>query len=147
MVKMKIAPEEQGQVKIEMLRLFSTMKLTREKMTLIARFMETYLRLTPEQDQEVKKEVAKFRPPRKKVVMEYMSTWKREGYEEGIKKGEQLGVAEVTLHLLNLRIGGVGIKTQNQIKKLPVPQLKALTEALLNFSKRSDLTEWLHNNS
>lgn len=147
MVKMSIAPEEQGQVKIEMLRLFSTMRLNREKMILIGRFMETYLRLTPEQDQEVRREIAKFKPQRKKVVMEYMSSWKREGYEEGLKMGAQLATAGVVLQLLNLRIGSVGIKTQRQIQKLPLPELRELTEASLNFSKRSDLTEWLKNNS
>ncbi|HEX4947950.1 MAG TPA: DUF4351 domain-containing protein [Blastocatellia bacterium] len=146
-VKMNIAPEEQGRVKTEMLRLFSTMKLNREKMTLIARFMETYLRLTPEQEQQVNQEVTKFKTPRKKVAMQYMSSWKREGFEEGLKIGGQQEVADVALHLLNLRLGGIGTKTQNQVKKLPLPKLKALTEALLNFSKRSDLTEWLNKNS
>jgi hypothetical protein len=147
MVKMNIAPDEQGQVKIEMLRLFSTMKLNREKMRLIARFMETYLHLTAEQEQQVKAAVAKFKPPRKKVAMEYMSSWKREGYVEGIQQGEQIGVANTVLHFLNLRIGSVGVKTQNQIKKLPQSKLWELSEALLQFSKRSDLTEWLKNNS
>lgn len=147
MAKMDIAPAEQGQVKIEMLRLFSTMKLNREKMRLIARFMEAYLHLTAEQEQQVKAAVAKFKPPRKKVAMEYMSTWKREGYEEGLKAGAQQDRAEIALHLLNLRIGGVGVKTQYQIKKLSLPKLRELIEASLQFSKRSDLTEWLRNNS
>jgi hypothetical protein len=147
MAKMNIAPGEQGQVKLEMLRLFSTMKLNREKMTLIARFMETYLHLTPEQEREVISEVAKFKPKRKKVVMQYMSSWKREGYEEGIVEGARQALVEITLHQLNMQLGGVAIKTQAQIKKLSIPQLKGLAEALLSFSKRSDLTEWLNNNS
>lgn len=146
MVKMNIAPEEQGQVKVEMLRLFSTMKLNREKMTLISKFMKAYLRLTPEQDVEVTREVAKFTPQRKKVAMQYMSTWKREGFEEGLGKGIHLGNAEVILHQLNFQVGEVGPKTQTQIKKLQPEKLIALSAALLKFSKRSDLTEWLKQN-
>lgn len=146
MAKMDIPPEEQPQVKIEMLRLFSTMKLNHEKMTLIGHFIESYLKLTPEQDRQVQKAIEGFAPKKRKVVMEHMSIWKRAGYEEGVQQGEQRGTANTVLHLLNLRIGSVGLKTQNQIKKLSQPKLWALSEALLQFSKRSDLTEWLKNN-
>ena len=147
MAKMDIAPEEQAQVKIEMLRLFSTMQLNHEKMTLIGHFIESYLKLTLDQDREVREAVESFAPKKRKVAMEHMSLWKREGYEEGIQQGEQRGMTNTILHLLNLRVGSVGIKTQNQIKKLPLPKLWQLSEALLQFSKRSDLTEWLKNNS
>jgi hypothetical protein len=147
MVKMNIARQEQGQVKIEMLRLFSTMKLNREKMTLIARFMEAYLRLTPEQEEQVEREIEQLQPKRRKAVMQYMSKWKREGYEEGLQEGTQLALLSVILHQLNLRVGGIGPKTQSQIKKLPLQKLNDLSGALLNFSQRSDLTAWLNDNS
>lgn len=143
MAKMDIAPEEQAQVKIEMLRLFSTMKLNHEKMTLIGHFIESYLKLTPEQDRTVQKAIEGFAPQKRKVVMEHMSIWKREGYEEGIHQGE----AEVILRQLNLRIGGIGIRTQNQIKHLPSPRLQQLAEDIFAFKQKADLVDWLKNNS
>ncbi len=62
MSKMNIAYEDRVKVKVEMLRLFSTMKLNREKMTLIARFMETYLALTSEENRIVRTNVKNSNP-------------------------------------------------------------------------------------
>jgi predicted transposase YdaD len=82
--------------------------------------------------------------------MEYMNMWEQEGFDRGIvqgmQKGLQQGVAETVLHLLNLRIGAIGLRTQAQIKKLPAPKLRDLSAALLNFSTRTELTTWLKNN-
>ncbi len=146
MSKMNIAQGDRVKVKVEMLRLFSTMKLNREKMTLIARFIETYLALTSEENRVVRTNVKKFEPKTKGTVMEYMSLWAKEGYDKGIKQGVQQGAADTILHLLNIRIGAIGLRTQAQIKKLPAPKLRDLSAALLNFSTRTDLTNWLKNN-
>ena len=142
MSKMSIAPEDRVKVKVEMLRLFSTMKLNREKMTLVAKLMNSYLQLTSEEQQKVRTSVIKFEPKRRKVVMQYMNIWEQEGFNKGLVQG----VADTVLHLLNLRIGAIGLRTQSQIKKLPAPKLRDLSAALLNFSTRTDLTTWLKNN-
>ncbi len=162
MSKMKIAPEDRVKVKVEMLRLFSTLKLNREKMTLMARFMDSYLKLTSEEDRKVRASVTQFEPKRKKVVMEYMNLWAQEGFDKGLKQGVrkgiqtgiqkgmqqgvQQGVADTILYLLNVKIGSIGLRTQSQIKKLSAPKLRDLSAALLNFSTRTDLTKWLKDN-
>src|SRR5947207_15958813 len=46
MVKMNIRPEDRVKVKLQVLRLLVTMRLDREKMDLIAGFMESYLKLS-----------------------------------------------------------------------------------------------------
>ena len=79
--------------------------------------------------------------------MEHMSIWKREGYEEGVQYGMQHGVAEVILRQLKLRIGGIGVRTQNQIKHLPSPRLQQLAEDIFAFKQKADLVDWLKNNS
>ena len=79
--------------------------------------------------------------------MEYMNMWEQETFDRGIVQGKQQGVADTVLHLLNLRIGAIGLRTQSQIKKLPAPKLRDLSAALLNFSTRTDLTTWLKNNA
>jgi Domain of unknown function (DUF4351) len=158
MSKMNIAPADRVKVKVEMLRLFSTMKLNREKMTIVAKMMNSYLKLTSEEQRKVRSDVKKFEPKRKKVVMEYLNIWEQAGFDKGIKqgtqqgvqigmqKGVQLGVADTVLHLLNIRIGAIGVRTQSQIKKLPASKLRDLSAALLNFSTRTDLTTWLKDN-
>jgi hypothetical protein len=49
MATMNIAPTERRQVKFECLRLLATLKLDRARMRLISGFIDTYLRLTPQE--------------------------------------------------------------------------------------------------
>lgn len=53
------------------------------------------------------------------------------------------GEAVVTLRQLNRRCGPLGDSTTARILALPLQQLEALTEALLDFSGPDDLSAWL----
>ena len=53
------------------------------------------------------------------------------------------GEAVVILRLLNRRCGPVGEATTARILALPLQQLEALAEALLDFSGPDDLSAWL----
>ena len=53
------------------------------------------------------------------------------------------GEAVVTLRLLNRRCGPVGEATTARVLALPLQQLEALAEALLDFSGPEDLLAWL----
>ncbi|MCX5953971.1 MAG: DUF4351 domain-containing protein [Cyanobacteria bacterium] len=65
--------------------------------------------------------------------------WLAEGRQEGRQEGE----ANVTLRLLNRRCGLLSNATTAQIQALPVDQLEALADALLDFTGPADLTAWL----
>ena len=67
----------------------------------------------------------------------------RELIEEGRLEGEARGEAKLALRLLNRRCGPLSEATSACIKSLPLVQLEALTEALLDFSGPADLTRWL----
>ena len=67
----------------------------------------------------------------------------QEWIEEGRLEGEAQGEAKVTLRLLNRRCGPLSEVTTARIKALPLQQLEALAEALLDFSGPADLTSWL----
>jgi predicted transposase YdaD len=54
-----------------------------------------------------------------------------------------LGEAKVTLRLLTLRCGPLSPATTARIQALPLEQLEALAEALLEFRGADDLTAWL----
>ena len=68
-------------------------------------------------------------------------------YREIFGQGEARGIAEgeatVTLRLLNRRCGPLSEATMAQIRALPLVQLEALAEALLDFQGPVDLTAWL----
>ena len=59
--------------------------------------------------------------------------------QEWIAEGE----AVVTLRLLNLRCGSLSDATIARIQSMPLEQLEALAEALLDFSGPADLATWL----
>ena len=81
--------------------------------------------------------------------------WIEEGRQEGRQEGEALGEAQgeargraaeaaaVTLRLLNRRCGPLSDATTAEIQALPLEQLEALAEALLDFGGPADLAVWL----
>ncbi len=79
------------------------------------------------------------------VLME--SPWYQQILQEGEQRGEQRGRLEgevqLVLRLLNRRVGLLDETLQQQITRLPLEQLEALGEALLDFSLVEDLQTWL----
>jgi predicted transposase YdaD len=67
----------------------------------------------------------------------------QEWIEEGRVEGEAQGEAKVTLRLLNRRCGPLSEVTTARIQALPLQQLEALSEALLDFTGPADLAVWL----
>jgi predicted transposase YdaD len=69
--------------------------------------------------------------------------WIEEGRLEGEARGRAAEAAAVALRLLNRRCGPLSEATTSRIQALPLVQLEALTEALLDFSGPADLAAWL----
>jgi len=67
----------------------------------------------------------------------------QEWIEEGRLEGEAQGEAKVTLRLLNRRCGPLSEANTALIQALPLEQLEALADALLDFSEPADLAVWL----
>jgi predicted transposase/invertase (TIGR01784 family) len=65
-----------------------------------------------------------------------------EGLQEGLQQGLQQGEAALILRLLNRKFNLLAPELQTKIQQLPIPQLEALAEALLDFSTLDDLTNW-----
>ena len=72
---------------------------------------------------------------------------RQEGEAQGEARGRALGEATVTLRLLNRRCGPLSEATTTRIQGLPLAQLEALAEALLDFSGPEDLASWLAANA
>ncbi len=69
--------------------------------------------------------------------------WLAAGRQEGRQEGE----AAMTLRLLNRRCGPLTAAITTQIQALPLEQLEALADALLDFQGPADLAAWLAANS
>ena len=68
---------------------------------------------------------------------------RQEGEAQGEARGRALGEATVTLRQLNRRCGPLSDATTALVQALPLEQLEALAEALLDFSGPADLAAWL----
>jgi hypothetical protein len=66
---------------------------------------------------------------------------------EGQAKGRQEGEAAVTLRLLNRRCGPLTAATTARFQVLPLEQLEALADALLDFQGPANLATWLAANA
>jgi predicted transposase YdaD len=64
-------------------------------------------------------------------------------YQDILQEGEERGERSLILRLLVRRIGEVSPEMRSQIQALSLPQLEALGEALLDFTKPDDLHEWM----
>ncbi len=68
-------------------------------------------------------------------------------YQEIFGLGEARGEAKVTLRQLSRRCGPLTDATTARIQALPLEQLEALADALLDFQGPADLADWLAQHS
>jgi hypothetical protein len=140
MAKMNIEPSDRRRVKLECLRLLATLRLDPAKMQLISGFIDTYLRLSSEEERLLQADIARIEPTEQEVIMRIVTSW----MEEGIEQGKQEEALSLVLRLLPRRIGAVVPALQQRIQQLSQAQLEDLAEALLDFSSAADLEDWLH---
>jgi predicted transposase YdaD len=65
------------------------------------------------------------------------------GVEQGIDRGIEQGKRSLILRLLARQVGELPPAFQTQVEALPLAQLEALGDALLNFTGLADLEQWL----
>jgi predicted transposase YdaD len=73
----------------------------------------------------------------------FAQDWMAEGEARGEARGRAAEAAAVALRLLGRRCGALNETTIARIQALPLAQLEALTDALLDFNGPSDLAAWL----
>ena len=69
------------------------------------------------------------------------------GRQEGRQQGRQAGELDIALRLLQRSCGVLSAQQESRIRELPLPQLEALGEALLDFQGPADLKTWLAANA
>jgi hypothetical protein len=138
MSKMRIAPEDRPRVKVECLRLLATLQLDPARTRLISGFVDTYLKLNAIETQTFQAEIAKIEPERREGVMQIVTSWMQEGIDQGIERERSLVV-----RLLTKRVGTLPSEVRDRIDQLPIDQVEALGEALLEFRTLTDLEAWL----
>ena len=143
MAKMQIQPEERAQVKAECLRLLATLKLNPAKMKLISGFVDSYLRLSSQEEEIFQSYIENFQPQQQEEVMEIVTSWMEQGIEQGIEQGQKGEAITLVLRLISRRVGKITPELESAINDLTLTQLEDLAEALLDFNSIEDLEQWL----
>ena len=134
MAKMRIAPAERPRVKLECLRLLTTLRLDPARVRLISGFIDTYLRLNAAEELRFKAQVARVPDAQQKHhVMEIVTSWMEEGLQRGRQEGRQEGLQqgrregllhearEGLLEVLEARFGEIPYALREQVLAVADP--------------------------
>ena len=160
MAKMNIAPEDRPKVKAQCLRLLVTLKLDPARMQLISGFVDTYLKLTPEEETAFTIEIGDILPQEQEQVMEIVTSWMERGIEQGLERGLKQGLeqgrqegrqevsareATIFLQLLEQRLGqDIPSFITDEIRQLSLEQIEAFGRQLLGYEAIADVLTWLY---
>ena len=103
MSNMAMNPVERPLVKLACLRMLAKLQLDPARRRLISGFIDEYLQLTIEEKHEFQAELAKLVPQEKESVMEIVTSWMKEGLEQGLEQGERT----LLLRLLRKKLDGL----------------------------------------
>ncbi|MCY7283709.1 MAG: DUF4351 domain-containing protein [Cyanobacteria bacterium CAN_BIN43] len=131
--------QERPLVKLECLKQMARLRLNAAQARMISGFVDTYLRLEAQEEEEFQRELDRIEPSQKEGVMEVVTSWMEAGIERGIERGER----SLILRQLNRRFGSLPQVTQAQVEALSLERLELLGEALLDFTSLVELENWL----
>jgi predicted transposase/invertase (TIGR01784 family) len=131
MAKMKIAPEDRPKVKAECLRLMVTLKLDPAKMSLVSKFVDTYLQLDREEEKTFQAEVDKMDVAQKEEIMQVTTSWERKGIEQGIGLGIEQGIGlgkveEREAIALNMLKDNFPLEQISRLTGMTIPEIQRL---------------------
>lgn len=141
--KMGMKHSERPKVLLTSLRLLAHSKLDKARQRLISGFIDTYLRLTEEEQAQFEEELAHLTPTEQEATMELTTSWKEEGLREGRQLGIQEGFFILIQHQLRRRVGQLPAEMEERIKELSLVQQQTLAEDLLDFIDLADVQAWL----
>jgi predicted transposase YdaD len=165
MARMGMEQSERARVKLECLRLLTSLRLDRARQRLISGFVDTYLRLDAAEALQFNHQAdTLLEHVEKEKIMELTTSWKEEGRAEGKAEGKVEGKAEgkvegiaegkaegrlegemrVVLRQLERRCGVLPPPLLERVRGLSLERLEDLAEALLEFNGAADLERWLN---
>ena len=141
MAKMKIAPRDRHRVKLECLRLLATLKLDPARMRLISGFVDSYLRLTREEERRFDRAIVSsgLAPAEKESIMEVITSWMQTGIEQGIATGKQSEARSLILRLGARRFGPPTSAVEKTLEDANQERLETLADRLLEAESWEEL--------
>jgi Domain of unknown function (DUF4351) len=132
--------QRRQQVKFTLVRLLYERGYNKQQVLDLFRFIDWVITLPAALKQEFWQQLRSFEEERR---MPYITSVEEIGFERGIQAGVLQGERLVTLRQLNHQLGKLPAALTAQVEALTLPQLEALSEALLDFKVLADLQTWL----
>jgi len=148
MSKMNVAPEDRATIRREFYNLFTTGKLNNRQLRIIDEFMQSYLKLTTQEKEQIRAEMEPTMPTQAQPQYRtFLYEEHREAYEEGIEKGVAQGVhsgaVRLTMRLLEDKFDTIDETMRQQITALPTETVEDLSVAVSRMQTEEDLQNWL----
>lgn len=140
MAKMRMEPTDRPEVKLACLQMLAKLQLDPARRELISGFVDSYLKLTMEEEQVFEAQLSRIETQQREQVMEIVTSW----MEKGMEKGKRQEALELVLRQLRKRFSSLDEEAQRRVGMLPIEQIEQLGEALLDFTSLRELTVWLN---
>jgi hypothetical protein len=119
MAKMNIAAKDRPRVKLECLRLLTTLRLNPGRLQLISGFIDAYLRLNEQEELRFASQVAKLSDrSESKKVMEIVTSWMEKGMQQGMQQGMLRKAREDVIEILEARFATVPYAVRERIQAI-----------------------------
>jgi Domain of unknown function (DUF4351) len=142
MSKMKVPRRDRPFAKLACLRSLARQRLNPAQMLLLSGFIDTYLKLEPQEETILQEELDKIGIREKETVMNIVTSW----MEQGIAQAEEQSRAReaaLLVKLLRRNIGAVSAAAEQAIAHLSFEQFEQLGDVLFDFASEEDLLTWL----
>ena len=77
------------------------------------------------------------------IANQWMKQAEKQGLQQGLQQGAQQQAAATALRQLQRRVGKLDTRLQKRIRLLSTAKLDVLSEALLDFTTKKELLDWL----
>jgi hypothetical protein len=128
-------PQQRKEWKWRLTRALYEKGYSRQEIQDLYRFIDWVIMLPEEIEREFWQELKAFEEERK---VTYVTNAERFGFEQGLDHERSLIIRQ-----LNRKVGNLPESTVDQIQNLPLSDLDALGDVLLDFTQFSDLETWL----
>ncbi|MCA9794134.1 MAG: flagellar assembly protein H [Candidatus Eremiobacteraeota bacterium] len=135
MARMRIKKRERPRVKLACLRLLAGLKLDAARTFYISHFVENYLRLSPQENEEFLTELIHIAPEEKEAVMRVTNSWHEQGLEQGREH-----LREVILAILERKFESVDAGLSSALSR--VNEARRLVQLSVLAAETSSLDEF-----
>ncbi|KIP22646.1 hypothetical protein JV16_00326 [Anoxybacillus ayderensis] len=125
--KMGYTESERIELKKQFLRMIVRMELDEAKQRLLIGFFETYVKLSDEEEQQLRNEVNEMETKEKEKVLELIISYEKKALEKGLKEGVERGLQQEKRQIAKKMLAkGYDVQTIHELTELSLEEIEKL---------------------